>query len=225
MSPRSSQQLDELREQRRDEILEAALELFASRGYHNTSIEQIRKKAGVSKGLIYNYFEKKEDLVTGIVMREMDMGEDIMQQIEDARNPKEQFSVMMDMAFDVVLKNEEHFKLIIALSLQLDLPEFAHLKQIIQGKYLGMMPFAEKLMLALGVPNHREEAQALTATLDGLALQRIILGETINLLEIKDFLIHKYCGEPYPRLNNDESPRPKDSHPDFTQNNNSTTDS
>lgn len=59
MSPRSNEQLDELREQRKAEILEAALALFARQGFHNTSIEQIRKKAGVSKGLIYNYFEKK----------------------------------------------------------------------------------------------------------------------------------------------------------------------
>jgi len=81
MSPRSSEQLDELREQRKAEILQAALALFAKQGFHNTSIEQIRKKAGVSKGLIYNYFEKKEDLVTAILMREVDEGDDLLAQM------------------------------------------------------------------------------------------------------------------------------------------------
>ncbi|RMG72236.1 MAG: TetR family transcriptional regulator [Bacteroidetes bacterium] len=38
MSPRSSEQWDEMREQSRAKILEAALELFGSQGYHATSI-------------------------------------------------------------------------------------------------------------------------------------------------------------------------------------------
>ena len=49
-------------EQRRATILGAALEVFASRGYHASSIDDIAGAAGVSKALIYEHFRSKEDL-------------------------------------------------------------------------------------------------------------------------------------------------------------------
>jgi AcrR family transcriptional regulator len=48
--------------ERRAAILAAALEVFAERGYHGTSIEDIAQAAGVSKALIYEYFASKRDL-------------------------------------------------------------------------------------------------------------------------------------------------------------------
>ena len=63
MSPRSAKQFDEIRKQKKELILESALELFAENGFHATSISQIAKKAGISKGLIYNYFESKNEIL------------------------------------------------------------------------------------------------------------------------------------------------------------------
>lgn len=51
--------------------MNVALEHFANHGYHHTSINQIAKQAGISKGLIYNYFENKEDLLSEIINRSM----------------------------------------------------------------------------------------------------------------------------------------------------------
>lgn len=50
-----------------DVILQAGLELFAVHGFHTTSLAQVAERAGVSKGLIYNYFPSKDDLLVGIV--------------------------------------------------------------------------------------------------------------------------------------------------------------
>ena len=46
-----------------DLILEKATELFASRGYHGTSMSAITKSAGVNKALVFYYFDSKEGLV------------------------------------------------------------------------------------------------------------------------------------------------------------------
>ena len=54
MSPRTKEQFEVIRKQSKDAIREAALELFAKNGFHNTSMHTIAKKAKVSKGLIYN---------------------------------------------------------------------------------------------------------------------------------------------------------------------------
>jgi TetR/AcrR family transcriptional regulator, transcriptional repressor of aconitase len=52
----------EHRENTRDRILDAAETLFQQRGYHETSMDEIVRKSGMSKGAIYGYFESKEDL-------------------------------------------------------------------------------------------------------------------------------------------------------------------
>lgn len=49
--------------QRKKEIALAALDLFAQNGFEATSISQVAKSAGISKGSIYLYFRSKEDLI------------------------------------------------------------------------------------------------------------------------------------------------------------------
>ncbi|WP_339872714.1 TetR/AcrR family transcriptional regulator [uncultured Brevundimonas sp.] len=49
------------------EILAAALEVFAARGYAATRLEDVARRAGVSKGALYLYFETKEDLFRAVV--------------------------------------------------------------------------------------------------------------------------------------------------------------
>ena len=49
-------------EERRVAILESALSVFAGRGYHSSSIDDIAREAGVSKALIYEHFASKQDL-------------------------------------------------------------------------------------------------------------------------------------------------------------------
>jgi AcrR family transcriptional regulator len=50
-------------EERPQEILEAALRVFAERGYRTTRLEDVGEAAGVTKGTIYHYFANKEELL------------------------------------------------------------------------------------------------------------------------------------------------------------------
>ncbi len=50
-------------QQTRKKIINAAKALIAEKGFENTSIDDIAKKAGVSTGSFYTYFKKKEDVV------------------------------------------------------------------------------------------------------------------------------------------------------------------
>lgn len=51
---------------KREQIIEAALTLFAERGYHGTNVPDIAKVANVGTGTIYRNFKSKEDLVNSI---------------------------------------------------------------------------------------------------------------------------------------------------------------
>jgi AcrR family transcriptional regulator len=54
---------------RRTQILDAAAQVFAVRGFHRTTVRDVAKAAGVADGTIYNYFENKTALLLGILDR------------------------------------------------------------------------------------------------------------------------------------------------------------
>ncbi|MFT4035117.1 MAG: TetR/AcrR family transcriptional regulator [Patulibacter sp.] len=64
--------------QRREVILEAATEVFARHGFHQTAIDQVAQAAGVSKALIYEHFASKTELQQTVI-RELvsDLFEDV----------------------------------------------------------------------------------------------------------------------------------------------------
>jgi AcrR family transcriptional regulator len=49
-------------QQRREQILQAAMACFARQGYHTTSMDEVVRQSGLSVGAIYSYFTSKEDL-------------------------------------------------------------------------------------------------------------------------------------------------------------------
>ena len=51
---------------RRKQILRAAVEVFAERGFHRTRVSDIAQKAGVAYGLIYHYFDSKDDVLNSV---------------------------------------------------------------------------------------------------------------------------------------------------------------
>jgi len=67
MSPRSKQQFEEMREEKKAHIMEVALFQFANTGYKATTIDHLARQAGISKGLMYNYFSSKEELLSAII--------------------------------------------------------------------------------------------------------------------------------------------------------------
>jgi AcrR family transcriptional regulator len=56
-------------EQRRDQILDAANDLFADRGYEEVSIEDIARSADVTRGLVHHYFGGRKDVYIALLER------------------------------------------------------------------------------------------------------------------------------------------------------------
>src|ERR1700741_4310120 len=52
---------------RPQELLAAALDLFVERGFASTRLEDVARRAGVSKGTLYLYYENKEELFKAVV--------------------------------------------------------------------------------------------------------------------------------------------------------------
>jgi AcrR family transcriptional regulator len=63
----SSKEFTHPRRDRREDILQASLHLFAERGFHGTSMRDIARSANITEGLIYHYFASKRDLFRAII--------------------------------------------------------------------------------------------------------------------------------------------------------------
>jgi AcrR family transcriptional regulator len=57
------------RQERERLILQAAMELLVEKGYHETAMEEIAARVGISKGAVYLHFASKEDLITALFVR------------------------------------------------------------------------------------------------------------------------------------------------------------
>ncbi|UJL46579.1 TetR/AcrR family transcriptional regulator [Virgibacillus sp. NKC19-16] len=58
--------------QRREEMLDAAVQLFQKNGFHSTSVEDITRACGISKGAFYNHFDSKESMILQVLQRYYD---------------------------------------------------------------------------------------------------------------------------------------------------------
>ena len=63
----SKEKQQHIYKKRRNQILTAAMKLFNVKGYTNTRVSDISEKAKISKGLIYRYFNSKEEIILSLV--------------------------------------------------------------------------------------------------------------------------------------------------------------
>ena len=191
MAPKTSEQFEEIRRKSRQNIEQAALELFAHKGFHNTSISQISKAAKVSKGLLYNYYDSKEDLLHAIIDRAMDQdGAEIEAFLKSDLPPYQKIVAVTEGAIQMVQADPHHWKLITSLSLQEDI--MTQLKDLIKAKKDEMIGIVIEVFQQMGFTEPEKEAYLYGGLLDGIMLHYITLGEDYPIMEMKDYILKKY---------------------------------
>jgi AcrR family transcriptional regulator len=191
MSPRTKEQIEEIRIKSAQQIMEAALHLFAHQGFHRTTVSQIARQAGISKGLIYNYFASKEDLLDSILDQAMHTGDDVLETLQSPDvDPLVALSESIDQIFDLVKQNPTYWKLITALSLQEDI--ITKYKPRLEKHAHDNLAQLTSLLEAMGVSNPTMEAMFLAATMDGILLHFINFQDHYPLDEMKIFLKGKH---------------------------------
>ncbi|MGD9141233.1 MAG: TetR/AcrR family transcriptional regulator [bacterium] len=97
---------------RRKEIIDAAQELFFSKGFENTTMDEIAERAEFGKPTLYAYFKSKEEILFHVHMRghaiKMDM---LNQAIAKGRNGYERFRAMGYAYFEFYLENPEYLRI------------------------------------------------------------------------------------------------------------------
>lgn len=190
MSPRTQEQFKHLREQKRTYIMEAALEVFASEGFQHASISKIAQKAGISKGLMYNYFESKEDLIRSLLIQGLDHFLVFFDPNKDGILTEDEFEYFVEESFKLIQSNTEFWTLYFTVIFQprvvpmiqeelatLSKTYFTKVKQYFSGK---------------GIQDTLAETRFLMAVLDGVALSYLTDPENFPLEAAKKRILQLF---------------------------------
>jgi AcrR family transcriptional regulator len=190
MCPKTKAQFEAIRSQTSSVIKDTALALFAENGFHNTSISQIAKAAGVSKGLMYNYFESKEALLHAIMSDAMDKGTELMQKhLKEGGDPKDQLLSLVDGVFEWIIGNLSYWKLLAALAFQKEVTQ--QLAPEILEKSQSYNVIITDLFKKMGKPEPEKEAMLIGALMDGIGMQYMVMPEMYPIEEMKELVKKK----------------------------------
>lgn len=128
--PRTKEQFEEIRKEKSSHIKKIALELFATEGYHSTSISRIAKAANISKGLLYNYFESKEELIKDIIHEGITESFESFDPNHDGVLTSEEFEFFVREHFRLIKEKKAFYKLFYTIIMQPDVQELVRHESI-----------------------------------------------------------------------------------------------
>ena len=189
MSPKSDKQFEEIRESSKENILDAALKLFSSNGYFNTSTRQIAKQANISNGLLYNYFKSKEELLTEIVRKSFKILDETI--VSDKKESAEaKISKTIEHFFELIKNKQKAIRMMAQMGLQTG--KFDFINKMISKKYVEEVNKLKISLKEIDSSFNDVEANLLMATLDGIMFQVLVMGDIIPKDTMKSALLEKY---------------------------------
>ncbi|MFC0877381.1 TetR/AcrR family transcriptional regulator [Saccharicrinis sp. FJH2] len=194
MSPRTPDQFKEIRTEKIKLISEAALSLFADKGYANTSISMIAKKAGISKGLLYNYFESKDDLLESILSYGFDEIIEIYDLNKDGELEIHEMEYFIREIFNRIKTNTNFWKLYFQVSVQPDVIDKLQVKM--KEMIVTFMHSLMKYFQNMGFKHPQVEAVMFGSLLDGVTFNYVLNPTMFPIDEIVEEIIQKYCKKP-----------------------------
>lgn len=194
--PRSPQQFDRMRAAARAKILASALAVFKQRGFHAASMEQIARRAKVSKGLAYNYFASKEALLAAVIEHWFAELEGLWNAVAALPRPLEKLQRFLDLFCDSVRRDRDLYRLYLTVFLELDY--LAAVQQAAERsprltRQVAMIRAASRaLFRELGAADPEAEVAFFRLLTSGLVAEYIMAPRDFPLEAIKSRILSYY---------------------------------
>lgn len=192
MSPLTKEQFEAKREESKTKIIAVALQLFSKKGFENTSIIDIAKATGISKGLTYNYFKSKDELLEQTLLFILNKVVEVLKEGNTIRDPYKRLEFMIRTNFALLKKEPDFWKMFVVLSLQLD--KRSKSAKILKDYWGRLFENAINIFKEMGHENYLEMAYQYGAMMDGLGIQYILLNDpSFPFDETLEKVIQQYC--------------------------------
>jgi AcrR family transcriptional regulator len=187
VSPRTKEQFEAIRIEKEKLILEVALNLFARNGYASTSVSMISKEAGISKGLMYNYFASKEDLLKRIIIGGLQQFTMFLNVKDISHVKKEELIDFIDGNLEALKNDTDFYKLYFSLAFQAEV--FAMLEVEMMKIFGDIMAIFINYYQSKGETDPFTKTRFILAVFDGVGIHYILDTETFPLGKIRDIII------------------------------------
>lgn len=189
--PRTKEQFLEIREKTKHKILESALEIFAEKGFKGTSINEIAKSAGISKGLAYNYFKDKKEIMVSVFSLLVEEIGSLYKDVELESDPKKKMKVLINGTFKALQVDEKFWRIYMNFALSPEIKEEAN--EFMSSFMNELFTDIEQLFKEMDYPNPAMESKLFAAALDGVCFHYIYNKEQYPLDKMRKYFIKKYC--------------------------------
>jgi AcrR family transcriptional regulator len=100
---------------KKKQILRAAVEVFAERGFHRTRVSDIARKAGVAYGLVYHYFESKDEVLSSVFEENWAVFVKVLREIAHSteRDTAQKLNAISDLLIDALRINPALIQVVI----------------------------------------------------------------------------------------------------------------
>lgn len=192
MSPKTEKQYRESREEKRALIKTKALELLALEGFEKTSISKIARKAGISKGLLYNYFESKEALLIDIIFEQVDIMMGLFDTNQEGTLKKNELEYFIRQTFKLLKEKPYFWRLYFMLAFQ------PNVMKLVEQKFMNMIqPMIERMnefFNRQGYDKPEVWTRYIGAVLDGISLNYVIDPDNFPIDETENIVVKQICG-------------------------------
>ncbi|GAB2559343.1 TetR/AcrR family transcriptional regulator [Gracilibacillus alcaliphilus] len=192
--PRTPEENNRIRQASKEKIRATAMELFMKQGYYATSISDIAKQGGISKGLLYNYYKGKEELLAEMVETRIREVVEVMEEATTLETASEQLEYIVNGAIDNIYQNPQVHRFYLHLQTQPEADE-----ELIKYSYLIIEENARQFELQceiferMGVNEPRERSLYFSSVLQGSMLMISTYPQKFPIEEIKAQIIHEFC--------------------------------
>lgn len=101
------------RDERRNQLLIAASEVFVDRGYHAAVMDEIAERAGVSKPVLYQHFSSKLELYLAVLQRHVDnLVSGVRQALRTTTDNRQRLRAAVQAFFDFIEHDSQGYRLI-----------------------------------------------------------------------------------------------------------------
>ena len=170
--------------------MEAALELFATKGFQSTSIANIATNAGISKGLIYNYFDSKEALIKEQIIHGFEELFSVFDPNRDGIITGRELKILIIELFEVIKSDIQFWKLYFSMMTQPAI--YSLIEGLIMKKVEPMFTMIAGYFRHEGYKNPMVEARLFAAMLDGITLNYVFDPVNFPIEHVRDRFLNLY---------------------------------